>query len=204
MFPETGCSNLNLRELSRKTGVNLGMFPYYFKTKEKFTKAVLQDFYEEFFLNFDLESISSESSPIERLRSVLYKVAIFVRDNQGFMSALMTDLMNGEKIALEFIEDNIFRHLKIMMKLIEDCKKSRQLTALSSMETMAFVMPTIVGPIMLDSKLKTFKKRKLTKPANFKMSVVSGSNHALLKRIDLTLFALNNYKSSKTAVPNAT
>ena len=108
------------------------------------------------------------------------------------MSALMTDLMNGEKLALEFIEENIFRHLKIMMSLIEDCKKSKQLGPLSPMETMAFIMPVVVAPLMLGSKIKLFKKRKLMKKVNLKIFQESTSDQAILKRIEMALFALRN------------
>ena len=36
LIPEAGFKGLKIREVARKAGVNLGMFNYHFKTKEKF------------------------------------------------------------------------------------------------------------------------------------------------------------------------
>jgi AcrR family transcriptional regulator len=41
MAKHSGLSNLKLRDVAQKAGVNLGMFHYHFKTKDQFTRAVL-------------------------------------------------------------------------------------------------------------------------------------------------------------------
>jgi AcrR family transcriptional regulator len=190
MFPRTGCSKLNLREISRKTGINLGMFPYYFKTKEIFTRAVLQDFYEEFFQNFSIDSKGSDLLPLDHLKTVLLRVALFVRENQDFMSSLLADVMNGEKVALEFVQANFFRHFEVMIKLIDNCKRAKAIKNIPSAEAMSFIMPSIMGPIMLNAKMRALKNKKFIKNVKLKMFEEMSSEQAIVRRVDMALSAL--------------
>ena len=46
---EHGCSGIRIRDIAAKAHANLGMFHYYFKSKRRFTKVLLQDCYDDFF-----------------------------------------------------------------------------------------------------------------------------------------------------------
>lgn len=190
MFPRTGCSKLNLREIARQTGVNLGMFPYYFKTKAGFTRRVLDDFYEEFFANFSIDTANGGKNPKENLRNILVKVAFFIRDNQEFMAALLTDIMNGEKVAVRFAEANMFRHFSIMQKLVGDAQRAKLFKAMPAGEAMAFMMPAVTVPILLSAKIKSLKAHTFSKRINTKLFEQATSDQAILKRVDMALEGL--------------
>jgi AcrR family transcriptional regulator len=42
LFPRVGCGGLSVRALAEHADVNVGMFHYHFKTKDKFLDALLQ------------------------------------------------------------------------------------------------------------------------------------------------------------------
>lgn len=129
LLPEVGCSGLNLRQVAAKAKVNLGMFHYHFKTKDEFLRRVLQEFYEEFFKNFQLESGHHET-PLENLRAALMTFATFARDNRRLVFVLLRDAMHGELVVLEFLRANLHRHLEILIRLIRECQAQGQLAPL--------------------------------------------------------------------------
>ena len=99
LFPGTGISRLNLREVAKKAGVNLRSSLTTFKTKDVFIRRVLQEFYEEFLQNFNLDDVEGKS-PLEKLRSVLTRLSHFVRDNERFhVGSHISDLLINERLA---------------------------------------------------------------------------------------------------------
>lgn len=129
MLPETGCSGLNLRHVAARAKVNLGMFHYHFKTKDEFLRRVLQEFYEEFFKNFEIEA-THHATPIENLRAALFTFATFARDNRKLVFALLRDAMNGEKAVYDFLRANLHRHIAILLRLIGECQSHGELPKL--------------------------------------------------------------------------
>ena len=88
LIPRTGFSGLTVREVSRRAGVNLGMFNYHFKTKDAFIEKLLVETYEDFFADFKIESLTG-GTPIERLKNAIMAVAFYVRDNRQIFIMLM-------------------------------------------------------------------------------------------------------------------
>src|SRR5688572_1720742 len=115
LLPETGCSGLNLRQVAARAKVNLGMFHYHFKTKNEFLRQVLQEVYEEFFKELELEA-AHYPTPKENLRAALSVFAAFARDNRRLFFALMRDAMNGEQVAQDFLRANLHRHIEILVR----------------------------------------------------------------------------------------
>jgi len=164
--------------------------------KAEFTRRVLQDFYEDFFANFAVDKDASAHNPIEELRMIMNKVAVFVRDNQEFMAALLTDIMNGEPAAIRFAEANVFRHFSIIRKLVAEGQKARLLVPMSTHDVMSFMMPAVFSPMLIHSKIKALKTKGLSKTLDLKTFQLSTTDEAIAKRIDLVLNALSK-KTSK-------
>lgn len=183
MYPKFGCARLSLRDVAKKSNVNLGMFHYYFKTKNEFIKRVFHNFYEEFLENFDPEP-DADGSSFDKLRSTLLKIAFFTRDNNEFMSALFSDLMNGEPVATEFARKNFNRHFKLMHSLIEECQKKGFIEPIEPQQIASFMMPAIVFPIVLASRIK--KNGKISKSFRAKIDAAS-EDSAIVKRVDMAL-----------------
>src|SRR5665811_1456045 len=92
MLGTSALSRMNLREVAKKAGVNLGMFHYHFKTKDQFTRAVLQDTYDKFFREFSLES-SRDGEPLQNLRGALFTLGKFMLDNRRMLLGILHDVL---------------------------------------------------------------------------------------------------------------
>jgi AcrR family transcriptional regulator len=121
LLPETGCEGLKLRQVASRAKVNLGMFHYHFKTKDEFLRRVLQEVYEEFFRELQLEA-SQYASPRENLQAAMTVFGNWVRDNRRLIFALLRDAMNGQRVAQEFLRANLHRHIEILLGLIRQCR----------------------------------------------------------------------------------
>src|SRR5208282_4177579 len=91
---ETGISGMRLREVAKRARVNLGMFHYHFGSKERFTRQLLQEIYEEFFSQLSFES-RSEGKPLDRLRSSLIVFGKFARDQREIGVSLLSEALRG-------------------------------------------------------------------------------------------------------------
>lgn len=159
MLPHTGLSGLSLREVARKSGVNLGMFHYYFKSKDAFTRRVLQETYEHFFITFN-EASQVPGDPLQKLRSVLVAFARFARDNKDFYALLARELLNEQPECQKFVKDNFPRHAGILIALLQEGKNKKLIQDLPIPVLAAFAMgsmgvPNIIVAALERNKVKT-------------------------------------------------
>ena len=184
LLPETGCSKLNLRQVAAKARVNLGMFHYHFKTKEQFLRHVLQQVYEEFFKELQLEA-AHYPSPIENLRASLLVFARFARDNRRLIFALMRDAMNGERVAQDFLRANLHRHIEILIGLIRRCQAQGRFKGLAP----ANVLVTLISSMNMPSIVSELAQRARGFPASLREVLQADvlSDDALESRIAFLL-----------------
>lgn len=64
---EVGFDKFSVRTLCKKAGVNLGMFHYYFKTKERFIELLIEKVFEQY-LNEQKEAAKKHAKAIDKLR----------------------------------------------------------------------------------------------------------------------------------------
>jgi AcrR family transcriptional regulator len=145
LIPETGFSGLSLRRVAAQAGVNLGLFPYYFKDKRSFLQRVMQEFYEEFYRNFSLE-ISAGQDPEAQLRRALASLARFARDHRKLLLALLSDLVDGEPGVVRFLQDNFPRHVVVLLNLIRRCQRARVLRPLPVQQVLPFLLGSLLAP----------------------------------------------------------
>ncbi len=153
LLPETGCSGLKMRQVAAKAKVNLGMFHYHFKTKDEFLRRVLQEFYEEFFKDFELEA-THHATPLENLRAALFTFAIFARDNRKLVFALLRDAMNGEKAVYDFLRANLHRHIAILLQLIGECQKQGELPKLAPPNILVTLIASMNMPSIISEGVR--------------------------------------------------
>jgi AcrR family transcriptional regulator len=188
MYPETGCSRLSLREVAKVAGVNLGMFHYHFKTKEEFTRRILQEFYEEFFKNFGLDTTRGGTA-LEKLRSVLLLVGKFARDNRKFILALVRDLANGEKVVIQFVRENFFRHVAVVRGLVVAGQKEGLISPIPVLQIVAFMMSGVMLPILIANHLPQLPG--IPERGSIDHDILS--DFAILQRIDFALTGLTQF-----------
>ena len=111
---QKGLSGFTVRELCTKSKVNLGMFHYYFKTKERFDREVLRTLYGELIKGLAIE-VSPTAAPRKNAERILIAINAFAYKNRVLLSALAADVMSGDKRTLQFIVKNFTHHVSLLL-----------------------------------------------------------------------------------------
>jgi AcrR family transcriptional regulator len=184
-----GLAGLRVREVAEVAGVNLGMFHYYFRTKQEFTHRILKAIYEDFFKAFTLET-GREGDPVERLRRALLILGRFLRDNRELVLALIRDVIDGHKPTIEFLKENFFRHATILAHLLEEAQRKGQLKKRPFPTSMAFLASSVAMPNLIVTILgRTATKKILDVPIE-KATRQILSDEGLTERIEMALRGL--------------
>jgi AcrR family transcriptional regulator len=179
-----GCAGLRVREVVDRAGVNLGMFHYHFKSKERFASRVLQEFYEEFFGRLSL-AVQDESDPRVQLRKALIAVSSFVREEHKFYLALFRDVLSGDRQVIQFLQLNLPRHMSVFQELILRCQKEGKMVSLPVGQVMSFLMTSINFPILIANAHRLNRNAHFAAELEFVMS-----EKGTRQRIDLALKGL--------------
>lgn len=196
MLQQSGLSGLKLREVARKSGVNLGMFHYHFKTKEAFTRRVLQHTYEKFFQEFSLES-SKEGGPLDRLRGALIALGKFAMDNRRLILGLLHDSVSKDRVALDFVKSNFPRHALVILGLIRQCQKQGSFRKLSLPTFMPILMGGVVLPAMVLAMLEHLEVKNIRFIPLPLIKRELASETVIAARVDLALESLTPGKGRK-------
>ena len=196
LFPETGFTNLKIREVAKKANVNLGMFHYHFKSKEEFIRQIMQDIYERFFETFQFET-SSAADPEMRLRNATRAMAKFVRGNRKMIIPLVNDMLLGNKEVQQFLIKNMQRHMKILLKIIKDCQRE----GIIEKTSLAIVLPFLLGGQIAPSIVANLlEKTKISLPMELAKAIIAPkllSDKAVEQRLDLAMKALRPEKKER-------
>lgn len=153
LLPETGCAGLKLRQVAAKAKVNLGMFHYHFKNKDEFLRRVLQEVYEEFFRELQLEA-AQHATAQENLAAAMTVFGNWVRDNRRLIFALLRDAMNGERVAQAFLRANLHRHIEILVALIQQCQERGLYSEMTPPNLLVTLVAAVNMPTVLTELLR--------------------------------------------------
>jgi AcrR family transcriptional regulator len=190
LIPETGFSGLSLRKVAQKAKVNLGMFTYHFKDKEEFRRRVLQELYESFYARLTLE-VAKSGDPEEQLRHALTLVARYIRENRRLLLAIGRDVLEQDMLIIRFVENNFYRHMKVLVNLVRRNQKSGNIQKNISLPlTLVFLITNLAVPNMMAALLE--RTPLGIKYAWLKKLFVPGviSDKAIDRRLDLVFKAL--------------
>lgn len=189
LLPQTGFSGLNLRRVAARAGVNVGLFPYYFRNKRAFLQRVMQELYEEFYRGLSLEASTGEGAQAQ-LRMALIGLGRFVREQRRLILALGRDLMDGNTEVLRFLEANFHRHIGLLLRLVRACQSEGTLRRLPPQT----VMPLLFAAPLAPSLIAALLERLHLSPAYEVMKRVLLpsvlTDQALTLRVDLALRTL--------------
>lgn len=138
---DVGFDNFSVRELCRKAGVNLGMFHYYFKTKDNFIELLIGQVFEKY-LNEQKQAAKKQSKAIDKLKAVVYQRALTGYKNKRLLFIFFKELVNRsfDKIIKRFRKEE----LKFLMPIIEQCRKDGDISNdLEIKYILPFLMPTV-------------------------------------------------------------
>ena len=170
-----GASQLSVREVCDKAGVNLGMFNYHFKSKDTFIEKILLDIYESFLSDFELVEAQTK---IDTLELQLTLMAKFARDNRHLILVLLNDILNGEKAVQKFAKSRMRKHFMILARTLRSCQKSGDIidaplplimTQIAGSIGLSNLIPEVLGHLGInkafDLWLKTVAKKLVTDDA---------------------------------------
>ncbi len=193
LLNKSGLSQMNLRQVAKKAGVNLGMFHYHFKTKEQFTRSVLQDTYEKFFRQFSLET-SGDGPALERLRSALYTLGRFVGTNRRMLLGILYDVLNKNRVVLDFLKTNVPRHGLAIVDLVRQCQKEASLRKMPLPSIMSVLMGTCLFPLIMVAMLEHLEVKRLGFIPFAVARTAVATDKAIKTRVDLILKTLTPKK----------
>lgn len=189
LLDEKGFEGLKVRQVAEKAGVNLGMFHYHFKTKDEFTRQVLNHMYERFFLDLSLET-TGDGDPLDRLRRALMSLGRFIRENRRLMLGLLQDAMHDNQVVVQFVKENFPRHILVLVDLVKQCQNKGLLEKKPFHLVIPYLMGTLALPNIAVDVLENFKAKNLFGVSFplFKSQILS--DEMLNQRIDIVLRGL--------------
>jgi AcrR family transcriptional regulator len=196
LLETSALSRMKLRQVAARAGVNLGMFHYHFRTKEQFTRAVLQDSYERFFRKFTLET-AKEGPPLERLRAALVTLGRFVAANRRMLLGLLHDLLNQNRMVLDFIRANGPRHGRVIVGLVRQCQRAGSLRRGALVALMPVLMGACLFPLIMVALLEHLEIKRLSFIPLPVVRAAVASDRAIRARVDLVLESLGPGKGGR-------
>ncbi len=186
---QSGMTGMNLRQVAKKAGVNLGMFHYHFKTKDQFTRSVLQDTYEKFFQEFTLET-SGDGPALKKLQAALFTLSRFIGKNRRMLLGILHDVLNKDRVVLDFIKANLPRHGLVIVGLVRQCQKEGSLRKMALPSIMPVLMGACLFPLVMVAILEHLEVKRLSFIPFAVVKAAVASDRAMKSRIDLMLESL--------------
>lgn len=195
LIEDKGLGALTVRGLARRAAVNLGLFHYHFRSRERFVRELLQETYEKFFSQLSMES-GGAGLALDRLERSMIIFGRFGRENRRLLSMLLREALNGDKTTIAFAKRNIPRHAGIILGLLRECAERGQLPPLPLPALMSFLLGGMGVPNLVVSLLEKSKARRPfgMSPASARESLVSDS--VITARARLLIGALKSSAGS--------
>ena len=186
---KTGLSGLSVRHVAADAKVNLGLFHYHFKSKNRFGRALLQGLYEEFFEKLTLE-VSGEGTPVDRLRRVLILMGGMAREHRKLLVALFQDTVTGYQPTIEFLKANVFRHVSVVMGLVREGQTQGFLKKMPEPVAMGFLMSSVGLPSVIVEVIGRSKAKEPFGKPFVEIEKLLLSDETIALRVDMAIKGL--------------
>lgn len=179
-----GLSGFTVREVCAKSGVNLGMFHYYFKTKECFDQAVLKTLYRELMEEIAIE-VSPDKTARENVAYILKSINAFAQKNRIMLSALVGDVFAGNKSTLAFLTSNFTEHMSVLLQELRRAQTQGEVPR----DLLFSLAVALVAPVVLPQLvLGLMSRMEGSIPQHVKTLLASAAfDHTADERIQLAL-----------------
>lgn len=137
-----GLKNFTVREVCARSSVNLGMFHYYFKTRETFDAAVLNSLYGEMMSAINVEVLPTRT-PRQNIEAVLRAVYAFAAKNRRLISMLMGDSFSGDRQIVSLVARLFSQHVSVLMSELERARQLGQLRTHCVRDALLFLLPQV-------------------------------------------------------------
>jgi len=143
LLVSTPLKSLSVRKLTQRAGVNLGLFHYYFKTKERFADAVIDEIGEKFIRHFR-EFPSGFKDPLERLKMLAVADAMAVVENWDVFWMSVRDI-RGKATPSVPVAKYALQMRKVYESAIRDCIKAGHFKGRSIDQVYRFIVNNASG-----------------------------------------------------------
>jgi AcrR family transcriptional regulator len=114
---------MKMREVAKQAGLNLSKYHYYFRTKEAFSKAVVESILADLRQETLAElSRRGNGAPLQELSHCLLMEAKFLRDHEAMILSLMNGAQRGDAFAQEVLKSShVEEYIALTLGRIERC-----------------------------------------------------------------------------------
>ncbi|MGE4384274.1 MAG: TetR/AcrR family transcriptional regulator [Endomicrobiaceae bacterium] len=138
---EVGFEQFSIRGVCKKAGVNLGMFHYYFKTKEHFVKVLFEHLFGKHIVA-QKEVILNHKKGIDKLKALLFLRARLGKRNKQLSFLFMKEIFTSG--LSKIIEEHHKQEIKFLISLIKQCQDEGEI---SKKLSMSHIIPIIIAPV---------------------------------------------------------
>jgi AcrR family transcriptional regulator len=118
LFSQKGFAAVGVREIAKEADVNIAMISYYFEGKIGILKAVLEEYFEQYFLMLD-EAVDEGKSTEESIRVLISHMVDFIREKTELALVVYNELPLDLPELAEFKAEKITQMIGIMSGLIK-------------------------------------------------------------------------------------
>lgn len=183
---EKGLSGFGVRQLCARCQVNLGLFHYYFKTKENFDQRLLQTVYNDMLQDIHID-ITPAASPRANIEKILLRIDSFARQHRVFLSALAGDVLSGNKRIFTFMTRHFTQHLALLGQQLRRAKLSPAARRQPLASLLAAVVLPVGAPHILMGLLQRMGPGALPPAARHLLDGTVQSQRVVRQRIHLVL-----------------
>jgi AcrR family transcriptional regulator len=117
-----GMASISIRAICAEANVNLGLFSYYFKTKNRFIHRLVSQIYVS--VAKEMSKVLQEPNCLLRLKKVILKLMKMIHTRKNIYEALVRDVDFNEKFYQNLCSRIKRKWMSFLYKLIDDCKKT--------------------------------------------------------------------------------
>jgi AcrR family transcriptional regulator len=144
----SGIKAMTVRAVATKARANLGSFVYHFGTRDTFVDLLMERWYAPMFERLRLTADEADDA-LTALRCVILQLVRWIVENRAFLAHLVIDAGAGEAGAQRFLRSLDQRHPALLLRLIGQAQRARQLRRDDPLHQLLFLMSTLAAPALL-------------------------------------------------------
>jgi TetR/AcrR family transcriptional repressor of nem operon len=144
----SGIKAMTVRAVATRARANLGSFVYHFGTRDTFVDLLMERWYAPMFEQLRLTADEADDA-LTALRRVILQLVRWIVENRAFLAHLVIDAGAGEAGAQRFLRSLDQRHPALLLRLIGQAQRARQLRRDDPLHQLLFLMSTLAAPALL-------------------------------------------------------
>jgi AcrR family transcriptional regulator len=144
MIARDGFDAFSVRALCLEAKVNLGMFFYYFKTKENFVRIVFNETVDELSKGI-VPRLQKIKNPLDKLKAVILNIADIVENKKHLMFLFFKVAASKEKYINDLMTEHEKKNFAFFSGLIKQCQEAK---IINKNIDIGYLFPVIYGALM--------------------------------------------------------